>query len=66
MTKKDGKMRQLFIDELKDVYSAEEQIVKALPSMVKAADSEDLQKAFQGHLEETREQIERLKKYSNF
>jgi ferritin-like metal-binding protein YciE len=48
--------------ELKDLYSAEKQITKALPKMAKAATNEDLQAAFESHLEETEGQIERLEK----
>ena len=48
--------------ELKDLYSAEKQITKALPKMAKAATNEDLKEAFETHLEETEGQIERLEK----
>lgn len=60
--KKKGNIRDLFIDELKDIYSAEEQIIKSLPSLIKAADSDDLKEALQTHLEETNKQVERLDK----
>ena len=50
----------LFLDELKDLYSAEKQITKALPKMVRGATSPKLKEAFQSHLEETNGQIERL------
>ncbi len=53
-------LRQLYIDELKDLYSAETQMVKALPKMAKAASSEELCTAFLEHLEETKGQVERL------
>jgi ferritin-like metal-binding protein YciE len=53
-------MEELFVDELKDLYDAEKQIIKALPKMAKAASSEDLREAFQEHLEVTRKQVERL------
>jgi ferritin-like metal-binding protein YciE len=53
-------MQELFIDELKDLYSAEKQITKALPKMAKAVTSEDLKQAFLSHLEETNGQIQRL------
>ena len=46
--------------ELKDLYSAEKQLTKALPKMAKAATNEDLKEAFESHLEETEGQIERL------
>ena len=53
-------LRKLYIDELKDLYSAEKQILKALPKMARAATSPELKEAFQTHLEQTRGQIERL------
>ena len=53
-------LEELLHDELKDLYSAENQIIKALPKMAKAAESPDLKRAFERHLEETRRQVERL------
>lgn len=53
-------IHQLFVEELKDIYSAETQITKALPKMAKASTSEELKAAFEEHLEETEGQIERL------
>src|SRR5688500_13076546 len=53
-------LEDLFVHELQDIYSAEAQILKALPKMVKAAKSEHLRAAFQKHLEETKGQVERL------
>jgi ferritin-like metal-binding protein YciE len=53
-------LEDLFISELKDLYSAETQIVKALPKMIKAASSEELQNALSEHLEQTKGQVERL------
>jgi ferritin-like metal-binding protein YciE len=53
-------LEDLFVDELKDLYSAENQIVKALPKLVKAASSEELQEAFREHLEQTKTHVERL------
>jgi ferritin-like metal-binding protein YciE len=53
-------LEELLVDELKDLYSAEKQIVAALPKMAKAASSPDLRRAFERHLEETRRQVERL------
>jgi len=53
-------LQDVFIDQLKDLYSAESQIIKALPKMAKAASSHDLQQAFKDHLEQTREQVTRL------
>lgn len=53
-------LRELYVEELKDLYFAETQITKALPKMAKAATSETLKLAFENHLEETKEQIKRL------
>jgi len=53
-------LRELLVDELKDLYSAENQLVKALPKMAKAAASPYLKAAFEEHLEETKGQVERL------
>jgi len=53
-------LNDLFMHELKDVYNAEQQIMKALPKMAKAATSNDLRNAFETHLRETEKQIERL------
>lgn len=55
-----GNLRDLYLQELKDIYSAESQVMKALPKMVKAASSPKLQDAFREHLEQTRNQISRL------
>ena len=53
-------LRDFYIEELKDLYNAETQLIKALPKMVKAASSPDLKTAFENHLEETRGHVERL------
>ena len=53
-------LRKLYVDELKDLYSAEKQILQALPKMAKKATNEQLKKGFEMHLEETRMQVERL------
>lgn len=55
-------LKDLLIDELHDILSSEEQIVDALPGMVKAAESPDLKNAFESHLKETKGQIKRLEK----
>lgn len=55
-------LRFLLIDELHDILSSEEQIVKALPGMVTASQAPDLKKAFSSHLKETKGQIKRLEK----
>ncbi len=52
--------RELLIDELRDIYHAEKQLVKALPKMAKAAKADKLRQAFEHHLEETKGQVERL------
>ena len=51
---------ELFVDELKDIYSAEKQAVKAFPRLAKAVQSEELKQAMQDHLEQTKGQVERL------
>ncbi len=56
----DNDLHKLFLDELGDIYNAEQQLTKALPKMVKAARTSELQEAFQGHLDETRKQVTRL------
>ena len=53
-------LEELFVEELKDVYDAENQIVKALPKMVKATSTPELQRAFQEHLEKTKGHVQRL------
>jgi ferritin-like metal-binding protein YciE len=55
-------LHDLFEDELKDVYDAEKQILKALPKIIKAVTNTDLREALSAHLEETRGQVERLEK----
>ncbi|HEX8204211.1 MAG TPA: ferritin-like domain-containing protein [Isosphaeraceae bacterium] len=53
-------LQKLYVEELRDLYSAENQILKALPKMAKAASSPELQAAFQQHLEVTKGQVQRL------
>jgi ferritin-like metal-binding protein YciE len=53
-------MQDLYVEELKDLYSAENQILKALPKMAKAAESQALRSAFEEHEHQTREQVRRL------
>ena len=55
-------LKDLYIHELKDLYSAEKQIIKALPKMAKAATNPDLVAGFEKHLEETKEHAVRLEK----
>jgi ferritin-like metal-binding protein YciE len=59
MMQKDS-LRQLYIDELKDLYSAETQMVKALPKLAKASSNAQLRQAFEEHLRQTSEQVSRL------
>ena len=53
-------LQELLIDELKDLYSAENQLVKSLPRMARAASAPELKRAFEKHLVETRRQVQRL------
>jgi len=53
-------LRELYLDELRDLYSAENQLVKALPKMAKAADSGELRDSIEDHLEQTNRHVERL------
>lgn len=53
-------MDALFLHEIKDLYSAEKQLVAALPKMIKAASNPHLKELIEGHLQETKGQVERL------
>jgi ferritin-like metal-binding protein YciE len=53
-------LRDLYVDQLKDLYSAEQQLIKALPKMAKAAESEELRAAFEDHLGQTRQHAQRI------
>ena len=53
-------LQELYVDNLKDLYSAENQLVKALPKMAKAASSDELRQGFEEHLEQTRGHVQRL------
>jgi ferritin-like metal-binding protein YciE len=55
-------LEKLFLEELKDVYNAEKQILRALPRMAKAAESPQLEQAFTQHLKETQGQVQRLER----
>jgi ferritin-like metal-binding protein YciE len=55
-----GTLHDAFLDELRDAYDAEKQLIKALGKMAKAANTPDLKDAFETHLEETRGHVERL------
>jgi ferritin-like metal-binding protein YciE len=58
---KENTLRELFVDELKDLYDAENRLVKALPKLAKAANLDELRDGFETHLEQTKEHVERLK-----
>jgi ferritin-like metal-binding protein YciE len=53
-------LKELFIDELKDLYNAENQLIKALPKMAKAANSEELRTGFEEHLQQTKGHAQRI------
>ena len=53
-------LQRLYVEQLKDIYSAESQLLKALPKMAKAARSQDLRQGFEKHLEQTKGHVERL------
>jgi ferritin-like metal-binding protein YciE len=55
-------LEELLVEQVRDLYDAEKQLVRALPKMAQAANSEDLQQAIQGHLEETKSQVSRLER----
>lgn len=55
-----GTLHEAFIEELRDTYDAEKQLIKALPKLAKASASPDLRAAFESHLEETRGHVDRL------
>jgi ferritin-like metal-binding protein YciE len=55
-------LEKLFLEELKDMYNAEKQLLRALPRMAKAADSPELQQAFNKHTKETEGQVQRLER----
>jgi len=56
----EGSLRQLYVDELKDLYNAETQLVKALPKMAKASSNAQLRQGFEEHLRQTSEHVSRL------
>jgi ferritin-like metal-binding protein YciE len=57
---KTGTLKDVYVDELRDLYNAEQQLIKALPKIAKAATSEDLQQGFEEHLEQTKGHARRL------
>jgi ferritin-like metal-binding protein YciE len=62
MASKITSLEGLYTDMLKDLYSAEKQLVQALPKMAKAAQSADLKKAFEEHLKQTEEHVARIER----
>jgi ferritin-like metal-binding protein YciE len=60
-----NRMKHLYIQELKELYTAENLLAKALPEMAKAANSQDLRVGFEGRLEQAREHVARLKETFN-
>lgn len=56
----DSNLHKLFLEQLGDIYDAEQQLTKALPKMAKAAESDELREAIESHLEETEEHVSRL------
>ena len=59
---KENALKELYIDELRDIYNAENQLTKALPKMAKAATSDELRAGFEEHLEQTKGHVERLER----
>lgn len=55
-------LQELYLEQLRDIYDAENQLVKALPKMAKTATNDELKAAFEQHLEQTQEQIARLER----
>lgn len=53
-------LQELYVEQLRDIYDAENQLVKALPKMAKTATNEELKAAFESHLEQTQEHVSRL------
>lgn len=62
MATKMASLEDLYMDLLKDLYSAEKQLVKALPKMAKTAEATDLRKAFEEHLRQTEEHVTRIER----
>jgi ferritin-like metal-binding protein YciE len=59
-------LKELYIDGLRDIYNAENQLVKALPKMAKAATSEKLRAGFEEHLEQTKGHVQRIEQIFTF
>src|ERR1700689_3147280 len=62
MNTKTNTLKEVYVDELRDLYNCEQQLIKALPKMAKAATSEELRSGFESHLEQTEEHARRLEK----
>ena len=60
MNMQEGSLKKLYVEELKDLYSAETQLLKALPKMAEAAESDELREGFEEHLRQTEEHVQRL------
>src|SRR5215204_4201857 len=61
-TNKTSLLEKFFVDQLKDIYYTEQQLIKAMPEMQKAATSEELEDAFENHLKQTERHVKRLEK----
>ncbi len=61
-TARNSKLQKFFIDQLEDIYWAEQKLVKTLPKLEEAASSNDLKQAFNSHLQETKNHVSRLEK----
>ena len=59
---RNSKLQEFFIDQLEDIYWAEQKLVKTLPKLEESAHSEDLKQAFNNHLQETKNHVSRLEK----
>ncbi len=62
---KQNTLKELYLDELRDIYNAENQLVKALPKMAEAATSDDLRSGFEEHLKQTQGHVQRLEQIFN-
>jgi ferritin-like metal-binding protein YciE len=60
MNMQESSLKKLYVEELKDLYSAETQLLKAIPKMAKAASSDELRQGFEEHLRQTEEHVRRL------
>src|SRR3954470_13250812 len=64
-TATDSKLQEFFVDQLQDIYWAEKKLLKTLPKLEDAATSDQLKNAFQNHLEQTQEHVNRIKEVFN-